>query len=65
MSGFDLARRLTAMPDGPRVVVMSLSNSRDYQTLTRWSGADAFIDKLDLYEALSHYLAAVLSPAAE
>lgn len=65
MSGFDLARRLTAMPDGPRVVVMSLSNSRDYQTLTRWSGADAFIDKLDLYEALSHYLSAVLSPAAE
>jgi CheY-like chemotaxis protein len=64
MSGFELARRLTAMPDAPRVVVMSLSNSRDYQTLTRWAGADAFIDKLDLYEALSNYLTEALSPAA-
>jgi hypothetical protein len=52
------------MPDAPRVVVMSLSNSRDYQTLTRWAGADAFIDKLDLYEALSNYLTEALSPAA-
>jgi CheY-like chemotaxis protein len=65
MSGFELARRLATMPDAPRVVVMSLSNSRDYQTLTRWAGADAFIDKLDLYEALSHYLSAALSPTAE
>lgn len=64
MSGFELARRIRAMPDAPRVVVMSLSNSPDYRELTRWAGADEFIDKLDLHESLSRYLTAALSPAA-
>lgn len=58
MSGFELARRIRKMPQAPRVVIMSLSNSPEYGEQARLAGADVFVDKSEIYDALNSYLQA-------
>jgi two-component system nitrate/nitrite response regulator NarL len=46
--GFVVARALTAVPDPPRVVLVSGRAPADYGALVRRSGACGFIGKVDL-----------------
>jgi DNA-binding NarL/FixJ family response regulator len=49
--GFELARRLSAMPWSPRIVVTSVQSGRDFTTEARRAGAEAFVLKADLARA--------------
>jgi DNA-binding NarL/FixJ family response regulator len=48
-SGFDVARRLAALPDGgPRVILISAESETELAELVAASGAGGFISKTDL-----------------
>ncbi len=52
LEGLETARRITALPDSPLVVVTSFADS-DSVRLEAWmAGADAFVAKTDLAEQL-------------
>jgi CheY-like chemotaxis protein len=50
--GLDLAQRLGALPDPPRVVIMTLSDLPAYRTAARAAGASDLLSKEDLASAL-------------
>ena len=57
--GFELARRLSAMPWSPRIVVTSVQSGRGFTSEARRVGAEAFVLKADLAQApLTTWLAA-------
>ena len=49
--GFELARRLTALPWQPRVVLTSVESDRGFDNLVRRIGVRAYVDKADLPSA--------------
>jgi len=57
MSGLDVARRITARPGGPVVILISSGDRREYEGVAREAGARGFIAKADLTAAALRALA--------
>lgn len=52
MNGLEATRHLKARPNAPRVILVTLDDSRNRREAARKAGADGFVPKLDLYEQL-------------
>lgn len=52
MNGLEATRHLKARPHAPRVIIMTLDESRNWREAARKAGADGFVPKLDLFEQL-------------
>ena len=57
MSGLDVARRMTAGPNPPVVILISSGDRREYEQVARDAGAQGFIAKADLTAATLRALA--------
>jgi CheY-like chemotaxis protein len=57
MSGLDVARRLTASPHAPVVILISSGDRREYEQVALEAGARAFVAKVDLTAAVLRNLA--------
>jgi DNA-binding NarL/FixJ family response regulator len=52
MNGLDVARRVKAMPDPPRVILVTLYDDPEYRRAAEEAGADGYITKKDLVAQL-------------
>lgn len=48
LNGLETARRIKALPDAPKVVLISLHDDVEYHVAALAAGADAFLSKRDL-----------------
>ena len=63
MSGLAATRRIKRQHDGPKVIIVTLHNEREYRDLARDAGADGFISKDDLVVELPTLVATLFAPA--
>jgi DNA-binding NarL/FixJ family response regulator len=59
MNGLDTARAIKALPQAPRVILLSLLNGPECMADARAAGADAFLFKGELSERLPGLLLAI------
>jgi len=52
MNGLDVARRVKAMPDPPRVILVTLYDDPEYRRAAEEAGADGYVTKKDLVAQL-------------
>jgi CheY-like chemotaxis protein len=57
MNGLDLTRAIKAMPDAPRVIIVTLYDTPAYTEAARTAGADGFVGKSNLGEDLRDVIA--------
>ena len=48
MDGLELTERLKALPDAPRVVILTLAEHTDYESHVRDAGADGLLRKYEM-----------------
>lgn len=52
ISGLEVARRMKDWPDGPRVVVLGLSDGEEYRRSAWEAGADGYVAKIEFEKQL-------------
>jgi len=61
MNGIELARRLSAVDDAPRVLIVSMQEKSIYEQRVREAGASGFVSKHERPATIIHAIRAVLS----